>query len=136
MIYFSLLEICLEFKKVVIMISREYKDSNGIWHNIEADDYDDMQGQIKTLDIAKQFLCTAKQAHLETEEGENILREIFMLISLDISAAIRYHRFDTYFSCGLDLKQYADDIIPVLKELGYQVEFKSNPERDGLYIKW
>lgn len=91
---------------------------------------------MKTLDIAKEILCTAKQAHLETEEGENILREIFVLISLDISAAIRYHRFDTYFSCGLDLKQYADDIIPALKELGYQVELKSNSEKDWLYIKW
>lgn len=136
MIYFSLLEICLEFKKVVIIISREYKDSNGIWHNIEADDYDDMQGQIKTLDIAKQFLCTAKQAHLETEATENILREIFTLIEIEISTAIHYHDFDTYFTCGYDLKQYADDIIPALKELGYQVEFKSNPEHDVLYIKW
>lgn len=118
------------------MISREYKDSNGIWHNIEADDYDDIQGQIKTLDIAKEILCTAKQAHLETETNENILREIFTLIEIDISAAIRYHRFDTYFSCGLDLKRYADDIIPVLKELGYQVELKSDSENDCLYIKW
>lgn len=91
---------------------------------------------MKTLDIAKQFLCTAKQAHLEAEESENILREIFVLISFDISAAIRYHRFDTYFSCGLDLKQYADDIIPVLKEMGYQVELKSTPEKDWLHIKW
>lgn len=118
------------------MISREYKDSNGIWHNIEADDYDDMQGQIKTLDIAKEILCTAKQAHLEAETKVNILREIFTLIEIEISMAIRYHDFDTRFTCGYDLKQYADDIIPALKELGYQVELISTPDNDWLYIKW
>lgn len=95
---------------------------------------------MKTIDIAKQFLCTAKMAHLESDETketkENILREIFALIVLDISAAIRYHSFETYFYCVLDLKRYADDIIPVLKELGYQVELKSDSENVCLYIKW
>ena len=88
------------------------------------------------LDIAKEILCTAQQAHLETKAKEDILRDIFTLIKDEISTAIHYHEFYTYFTCEYDLKQYADDIIPTLKELGYQVELKSTPENDYLHIKW
>ena len=91
---------------------------------------------MKTLDIAKQTLCTAQQAHSESEtKDEDILRHIFSLIKEDISMAIKYHDFETPFTCGYDLKKYADDIIPALNELGYQVELISH-DQDWLIIKW
>lgn len=92
---------------------------------------------MNALDIAKEILCTAQQAHSESEiKDEDILKDIFTLIKEDISIAIIYHNFDTYFSCGYDLKKYADDIISALKELGYQVELKSDTEKDWIHIKW
>lgn len=87
------------------------------------------------LDIAKEYLCTAAQTHKESEESENVFRQIFCLISSDIDAAVRYHRFDTTMVFNWDIK-YVNDVIDTLKKLGYHAELKSNPEYDRLYISW
>lgn len=129
------------------MICREYRDSHGIWHNIEADDYEDMQEQMiekgykqeykimNPLDIAKEVLAPAKDIHTKTEEAENIFRNIFNFISVDIDVAVSYHKFETTIVFNWGMK-YVNDVIDALKALGYHVELKSNPEYDSLYIKW
>lgn len=129
------------------MICREYKDSHGIWHNIEADDYEDMQEQMiekgykqeykimNPLDIAKEVLAPAKDIHAKTEELENVFRNIFDFISVDIDVAVSYHKFETKIFFRWDTK-YVNDVIDALKALGYHVELNSNTEYSELYIKW
>lgn len=129
------------------MICREYRDSHGIWHNIEADDYEDMQEQMiekgykqeykimNPLDIAKECLATAEDIHTKTEEPENVFRNIFNFISVDIDVAVSYHKFETTIVFNWDTK-YVNDVIDALKALGYHAELKRNPEYDRLYIKW
>lgn len=90
---------------------------------------------MNTLDIAKEYLCTAEQTRKEAQDSEKVFRQIFSCISSNIDAAVRCHMFDITIEFNWDI-EYIDNVIDTLNILGYHAELTSNHKHNSLYIKW